>query len=91
MNPFDDNKAYYETTAWLQFKSGRKEPDSSDEVIAIAEMFATEDLRPEGDHIAKRHQPAFPAAEHTTCELCNQPLHRRYDSPTGWGITIWRT
>ena len=64
---------------------------NNSEVIALLAIYALEDPREEMDHIAKRHQPAFPAAEHTTCELCNQPLHHRYDSPTGWGITIWRT
>jgi hypothetical protein len=68
-----------------------KDQDRLDEIITILGWFAAEDARPEGDHIARRHQPAFPLAEYTTCELCNQPLHRAPDSPTGWGITIWRT
>lgn len=40
-----DNKAYYVTAGWLQFKNGLKEPDHEAEIRILAEMFAIEDRR----------------------------------------------
>lgn len=44
---FDDNKAYFETAAWLKYKSGEAEHSTEAELRVLNEMYAMPDERTE--------------------------------------------
>ena len=90
MNPLDDNKAYFDTTAWLQRRTGQAEPDADAEVRVITDLFFAEDSRLDPDHSLKRHSPVFTVPFSTTCEICRQPIYKNSDMPSGYGVYMNR-